>query len=139
MKKYITVGLIALLTIIVIWFGFSMFNKTQSDQTQDYVLVYNASGKKIKRISTKKDVTYLSDSLGDLAGKQNGFHKKAPKDSKIAYHYAMYQAKPKYKIDMYVYKDSNRLSLKGLPFVSYGTWRTDDQLSNELHNSSDFK
>ncbi|GAX06857.1 hypothetical protein IWT25_02204 [Secundilactobacillus pentosiphilus] len=139
MKKYITIGLIALLTIIVIWFGFSMFNKIQSAQTQDYVLVYNASGKKIKRISTKKDITYLSDSLGNLAGKQNGFHKKVPDNSQIAYHYAMYQVKPKYKIDMYVYKNSNHLSLKGLPFVSYGTWRTDDQLSNKLHNPSNFK
>lgn len=101
MKKYISIGLIVLLTIIVIWIGFSVFNKTRSAQTQDYVLVYNANGKQIERISKKKDVTYLSDSLGNLAGKQNGIHKKAPDNSQIAYHYAMYQVKPKYKTDMY--------------------------------------
>ncbi|WP_203648455.1 hypothetical protein [Secundilactobacillus yichangensis] len=138
MKKYITIGLIALLTIFVILIGFSIFHKARSAQAHDYVLVYNASGKKIERISTKKDITYLSNHIGDVSGKQNGFHKKAPDNSQIAYHYAMYQVKPKYKIDMYVYKNSNSLSLKGLPFISYGTWRTDDQLSNKLHNPSDF-
>lgn len=139
MKKYIIGGIISLLAVCAIWIGVSMINKVRADRAQDYVLVYNASGKQIKRISTKKDITYLSNNVGDLGAKQIGIHKKVPANAKVEYHYAMYQVKPKYKIDMYVYKNSDYLTLKGLPFVSYGTWKIGNKLSNTLHNPEEFR
>lgn len=139
MKKIITGGIIALLAVFMIWVGIFMVNKVRTGKIQDYVLVYNSNGKQIKRISTRKDVAYLSNSVGDLGAKQIGIHKKMPVKAKIEYHYAMYQMKPKYKMDMYVYKNSNYLTLKGLPFVSYGNWQMGSRLSSKLHNPDNFR
>ncbi|GAJ26214.1 hypothetical protein JCM15457_1131 [Liquorilactobacillus sucicola DSM 21376 = JCM 15457] len=104
----------------------------------DYAVVYDAHNKKVATITTKKNIEYLSDLVGDLSGDEKGINRKAPEDAKISYWYELRQVKPKYKIKLYVYSNTKYVKIKNLPLIEHGTWKIKQSDFDKLNKPTSF-
>jgi hypothetical protein len=113
---------------IILW-GFNQMKP--KIPSKDYLAILDSSKKKVKIVTNKESITYISDVIGNVASKENGVHKRPDKIAKLKACYELHQVKPKFKTKIYVYSNKT-LTLKEIPIISYGTWNLTDRQYKKL-------
>ncbi|WP_288572428.1 hypothetical protein [uncultured Weissella sp.] len=122
---------------LVFLVGSTNINASSTKHKNDYISLYNAHDKKIKTITSKKSIEYLSDFAGDVSGNKKGIHKKQPNKAKLAYKYVFHSGKKhkiSYKLNLYVYPNVNKIKMTNLPVVSNGVWSINKKQMHKLGN-----
>lgn len=89
--------------------------KTHNFRHYDWVKVTSPTSNQVIQIINHQAVNYVSDiigNVGDSSYLKLGSHHKS---QTVIYHYTFYQAKPKYKIDINIFRDSEYIEITQVP------------------------
>lgn len=136
----------ALIVILIVFLGGSKVvsknnkNINYTDK-KDYAIVYNSEQQKIKIITSKKSVEYLSELIGDLSAEDKGIHKRMKKDGKLHYQYTVFSHNDGsvHKINLYVYSNKQNIKMTKVPVISYGVWGLNTNQFKKLNDLKEFK
>ena len=138
--------------VILLLSGCGTLSTDNKIKEQDVVTVYDSDDKEITKFTSKKDVAYFSELIGNTAQNiaQNintdnfpiTLYKEIPDDAKISFRYSFThtrQTGKKTTVDFSVYENYPYITLKGLPVIAPLTWELSETDNKILQNPTEYK